>query len=470
MTPAQPERKLPEGVPPDPTGSEVRGPLSRRSFLRAATGLAGAGALTGCAGPGVLSGLAAGRRPDGSIDFWNLFGGGDGVRLQEMLAEFRATHPEIGLTAVTLAWGNPYYTKLSLATLGGKPPDVAVAHLTRARTLVQAGLLEELTPQALESVGITPDQLSARPWEAGLVDGRAYAVPIDTHPFVTFYNTEICEQAGLLEPDGTLVPMDSPEAFTAALAAAKEVTGSYGGVVAFVNETATPWRMFQSLYSQLGGEVLEDGGTSVVLDDATATQVLEFMGSLTSSGLCPASADYQGSIAQFANGDAAFLFQGEWEIATFQTAQMPFSMTLFPNVFGGPDGYAVQADSHTLVIPKQPRRDDEQLRRSLTFIRSMLDQSATWAQGGHVPAWLPYRDGPEFAALEPQRNYAAAADAAVYDPDGWYSGSGSNFEIVLGSSIGAVLAGQLEPAAAVRQMRSKLTTLANTASPIDPGV
>jgi multiple sugar transport system substrate-binding protein len=232
-----------------------------------------------------------------------------------------------------------------------------------------------------------------------------------------------------------------------------------------VNETSTPWRMFQSFYSQLGGEMLADDGTRVVIDEAKATEVLTFMRQLTSSGLCPASIDYQGSIAQFANGKAGFLFQGEWEITTFQTAKMPFSMALFPNAFGG-GRYAVQADSHTFVVPKQPTRDPAQLARSLTFIRSMLDQSKTWTEGGHIPAWLPFRDSTAYTDMKPQSAYASAADGAVYDPPGWYSGSGSNFEIATGSAIGAVLSGSLTPQAALGQMHSSLSTFADTASPI----
>jgi multiple sugar transport system substrate-binding protein len=96
----------------------------------------------------------------------------------------------------------------------------------------------------------------------------------------------------------------------------------------------------------------------------------------------------------------------------------------------------------------------------------MLDQSKTWAEGGHVPSWRPFLESAEFKALTPQSNYAGAAEGAAYDPEGWYSGSGSNFEIVTGSSIATVLAGQQTPAAALAQMRGKLATLATTASPI----
>ena len=98
----------------------------------------------------------------------------------------------------------------------------------------------------------------------------------------------------------------------------------------------------------------------------------------------------------------------------------------------------------------------------------MLDQSKTWAEGGHVPAWLPFRDSDD----------VQEADAAVattrrpptppsYDPEGWYSGSGSNFEIIIGSAIGAVVAGQLTPRGrAGPDAQPSSTTLADTASPI----
>jgi multiple sugar transport system substrate-binding protein len=440
--------------------------ISRRSLLRGAVAAGvgiGAASLTGCSVP-VLNGLTASREEPGTVQFWNLFGGGDGVRMQQMLDGYRRSHPAVTLVATTLTWGNPYYTKLSLATVGDKPPDVAVSHLTRMRNLVAGGLLQELRPEDLDRFGLTRDKFNPQTWDAGLVDGKVYAIPIDTHPFVMFYNTEICQQAGLMDGD-KIRPITSEAAFADAMRKAKAVTGGYGGVVAVINENATPWRIFQSLYAQLGGKMLTDEGRQVVVDDAKASQVLNLLQGLTKDGTFPRTADYQGSIATFANGKAGFLFQGEWEITTFQTAKMPFSMAPFPNVYGG-SNYACQADSHTLVLPRRPGADPAQLDRSLGFVRSMLDQSKTWAEGGHVPSWLPFRDSDEYRQMTPQSYYAAAADAAVYDPDGWYSGSGSGFEIVVGAAIGSVLSGQQTPTAALRQIRTKLGNLAATATPI----
>lgn len=437
-------------------------PLSRRDLLRA-TLLGATLTTTGCTS--VNAGLF-GTAPDaGTVEYWNLFGGGDGVRMRQMEDGYRKAHPDIELRSVTLSWGNPYYTKLTLSTVGDRPPDVAVSHLTRMTTLVRANLLQELHPADLERHGMTAEKFNRRAWEAGLVDGKIYAIPIDTHPYVLFYNTTICEQAGLLDADGTLRPIEGPDGFQDALSRVKQVTGRYGATHGITSPSSAPWRLFQTLYAQLGGEVLADDGTRVVLDDTKAKQVLDYLRTLTvEKGLMPGSIDYQGAIALFASGAAGFHLNGEWEISTFQDAKMPFSMTLVPNVFGGP--YAVQADSHTLVLPARPDQDRARLDRALGFVRSMLDQSLTWAQGGHVPTWQPFANSEEYRKLTPQSQYAAAADAAAYDPPGWYSGSGSNFENVMGSAVGAVEAGDLSSEAAIAQLRSKLADLARTASPV----
>ena len=63
------------------------------------------------------------------------------------------------LQAATFTWGNPYYTKVTLATIGDAPPDVAVSHLTREKNLARAGLLTEITDDMLALVGLSPSRL-----------------------------------------------------------------------------------------------------------------------------------------------------------------------------------------------------------------------------------------------------------------------------------------------------------------------
>jgi multiple sugar transport system substrate-binding protein len=79
---------------------------------------------------------------------------------------------------------------------------------------------------------------------------------------------------------------------------------------------------------------------------------------------------------------------------------------------------------------------------------------------------LPTLQTQAYKNLTPQSNYAAAADTAVYDSPAWYSGSGSNFENVVGAQIGLVQQGLASPAAALAGARSQLLTYANTPSPL----
>jgi multiple sugar transport system substrate-binding protein len=138
-------------------------------------------------------------------------------------------------------------------------------------------------------------------------------------------------------------------------------------------------------------------------------------------------------------------------------------MAPFPTLFGRT---AIQADSHSFVIPRPQREDPDRLDRALVFIRSLLDQSLTWARGGHIPAWRPTLDSDGYRGLVPQSHYARAADSVVYDPAAWFSGSGSDFEVEMGSAVAAVMNGSLTPPRGVDQMLASLRRLAGTASPV----
>jgi len=439
----------------------MNGRLTRRRFL--ATGVAAAGAVAGasCGWPGQGFGLAA---PSSDVlTYWNLFGGGDGVRMVTMLDAFQKANPGVRLDATTLSWGNPYYTKLSMATLGGSPPDVAIMHLARMPQLAPAGLLRPLTDDDLSRHDMHAEDFAPIPWQQSHHGDALYAIPLDTHPFTLYYNTDICQKAGLLEADGSLKPIDSPDALLSALQAAKGVTGQFGLAVSTANDPATTWRSFYTLYSQLGGQVLSGAG-DVTLDRARATTVLELLHELTvGRGLAPSSFDYGSSVALFASQKAGFYWEGEWEVTTFQTAKIPFDMAPFPNVLGTP---AIQADSHSFVIPRLERDDPARVDRALTFIKALLDQSQTWAEGGHIPAWRPTLESSAYRDLKPQSHYADAADSAVYDPPAWYSGSGSDFEVEMGSAVAAVMNGGRTPAQAVDQMLASLRRLAGTVSPV----
>src|SRR3954452_23407023 len=147
--------------------------FTRRRLITgaAALGLGAAGVIATTGPP-----FGGGSR---TISFWHLFSGGDGERMAQMLDAFGKSGTGINVEPVTLTWGPPYYTKLQLAAVGGRPPDVAVSHATRLGSLAPAGLVMELTPDLLEKHGITPDKFEPAVWKRGQFKGTQYAIPLD---------------------------------------------------------------------------------------------------------------------------------------------------------------------------------------------------------------------------------------------------------------------------------------------------
>ncbi|HET8841727.1 MAG TPA: ABC transporter substrate-binding protein, partial [Ktedonobacteraceae bacterium] len=83
------------------------GQLTRRDLLQRAVAL-------GAGGSAMLALLeACGTTPSVDLTYWNLFGGGDGVRMEQMEGSYSAHYPQVSLESIVLAWGPPYYTKLA---------------------------------------------------------------------------------------------------------------------------------------------------------------------------------------------------------------------------------------------------------------------------------------------------------------------------------------------------------------------
>lgn len=67
-----------------------------------------------------------------TVDYWNLFGGGDAEFMDQIVEEFNAAHENIEVDVTRLEW-EEYYTKLKTATASGNGPDIAISHVTRVK-------------------------------------------------------------------------------------------------------------------------------------------------------------------------------------------------------------------------------------------------------------------------------------------------------------------------------------------------
>ena len=449
----------------------MTGSVSRRQFLAAGGGLTVAGALSACSSP-VVTSLTGGQPATADVIFWHLFGGGDGDNMKLMVKAIQKSSGK-SVESTLLPWGNPYYTKLALSASSGRPPDVAIAHLSRLPLLAEAGLLQPVQDAGITAAGITQDKFTPAAWKKATVNGTVYAVPLDTHPWVLFYNVDLAKKAGLLNAAGdNLKPINGRDDFVNALKAMKSASGGkYGAVSANTTDPSTTWRFFSMLYSGLAGPIVADQGTKVAIDPAALEETFAFMQSLTGKlGLMPGNATPTTVGTLFAQGNVGFLFDGEWQISTYRGVKLGngkplnFNVVPFPAILGSkPVAYA---DSHALVIPKSSGRSAKRTADAVTFIKGLLDTSSIWAAGGHIPAWLPVQKSKAFVEQKPQSNYTQAAFDAVYDPLGWYTGAGSDFQNAMGAVVTKVLAGQTSPKSGVSAMTSSLKKFSTARPPV----
>ncbi|MEU4406332.1 extracellular solute-binding protein [Streptosporangium sp. NPDC023963] len=440
----------PPRTPPTPSR------ITRRNLLGGALALGLLG--SGCSLP-VDLGSSRTR-----IRYWHFLGASDGVVMNEMVGAFAKENPDLFVEENVLEWGEAFYTKVAMAGAGGRSPDLATFHLARLPGIGPGLILDPINLDLLAENGLRPEDFSPPIWERAHVDGVLYAVPFDAHPMVQYYNTDVCGRAGLLGGDGKLLATKGADQLLESLRKAKDVLGGKPPLAfdALGLGTVGPWRLWWSLYPQSGGTLLSDDGTQITIDDAKALEALSFMRTLGAEGLCDPTTDYASSVAAFQSGDAAILWNGDWEITTFKQAKTPFSMARFPSIFGGA---SAQADCHVFVLPHQRDRDPRIERETYRFIAHLIKNSADWAVAGHVPAYLPALEEPEYLALNPQSEYRSVITEVALDPQVWFTGSASRLWIEFGEAFSPVIAGTRTPEQGLALAKAALRRLMETPNP-----
>lgn len=436
---------------------------SRRQLLRTGAGAFGAAAigtplLASCAAPG-----AGGRE---AIDFWHLLSGGDGIKMANLIDAANGESEVYDAKATVLAWGAPYYTKLAMASAGGRAPDVAVMHSSRIPGYAPGGLLDPWDLDMLAEVGVTEDDFPAPIWENGLSGDQLYAIALDAHPFIMMFNSDVCDEAGVLDSDGRLMTIDTPETFREVATELAAVTGNHGLSYGYLGDGAQMWRLFYMLYRQHGAEMILEPGRPGEVDLDAATESLEFMKSLLDDTICSRSSDYANAVAEFSQGGSGLFFTGVWELPTMQSAGIALDAQTIPTLYGTDAAYG---DSHSFVLPHQANPDPDSRRATYQFVSDLLHDSLSWAEAGHIPAFSPVTQSPEYAELMPQANYANAAEILNYDPSVWFGGSGSNFQEYFAEYVQGVLLSGADARSGFENFMGRVDNLLSQPNPVELG-
>lgn len=407
--------------------------------------------------------MASAVQAEETVVWWDFLGGGDGVRMKQLISDFNeANAGEVKIDATTLEWGVPFYTKVQTSVAVGEAPDVMTYHASRIPLAVEQGVLDEITPDDWAAMGFGQDDFAAQIWD-GVTgpDGKIYGVPLDTHPIVLYYNKDILGAAGQLNADGTPVGMGSREEFTAmlqAIADSGKVKFPLGSVTADGNF------MFRTIYSLVGqqdGELLTDGDFLVGDNAAKLENALAVLQEWTTAGLQSTYTDYPATVALFTSGEAAMMINGVWEVPTMtdlhaQGKLFEWGAVELPVIFDHPATYS---DSHVFAIPAGSAEDPAKRAAVLKVISGILKESLFWATAGHIPAYKAVTDSAEYKTMEPNATYSSLTANMIYDPKTPLAGVAGPIFDVMSTYFVPALNGELDPAEAVASITEDLNDM-----------
>lgn len=390
------------------------------------------------------SGMPAARAEPLTISYWNFFTGGDGGRMAQLVKDFNASQDKVKIEAATLQWGVPFYTKLRAAILSGNPPDVFSFHLSRMPDWGPEGLLRPITAEELASVALKSANFAPHAWDQAQVDGKLYAVPLDTHTLVLYVNLTLAKQAGLTDANGALKPITSMADFTAAMHAIHDKTGAYGVEFASDATAADVWRVWYSLLRQQDAQVVAGDKAAFAKAGAVA---LAAMGDWVRSGLMLGKLDPPTAAGLFLSGRSGFLLAGDWNRPTLADAQAKHQLNFDFAILPLPKLYqtaAAWADSHSFGMPgKANTLPPDKLAAVLQFVSYVETHALVWAEGGHIPAWLPVTQSKAYLEMSPNNEYRDAADQVAYDPSVWYAGVAGPLYQLASRYLNAGMTGQM---------------------------
>jgi len=353
------------------------------------------GAATGSGGAASCPANAQGQ----TIQMWSPLTGGDGGVMTQLAQQFSQSS---GVT-VNHVPQPEYLQKLETAAAGQTLPEMTVIRAADISQMAARNIIKPMGADALAAAGgeAIAAQFPEQVWNIGAYQDQRYAVPLDVHPLVLYYNKDLVAAAGVT------IPSDRPmtrEEFDAAVDALNKdgVAGIAIGTL-FSGET-----MFEMLLRQFGGQLANEDATEATYNSPEGVEALTYIRDLKQKTSPTISGQGDPEVTQFQQGKAAMVIHGPWHIGNL--SKLPF--TGYAQVPQIGDEFAVWGGSHQLAVATE---DPAKQAAAGCWIGWLSQNSAQWATAGQVPAREDARSSiPEEAA--PVRSFANEIEEVIMPP------------------------------------------------------
>lgn len=397
-----------------------------------------------------VTALPAQAKKPREVKFWTLFTGGDGAFFDAMIDAYNASQSEVVLKNDTVKYTD-YYTKLTTALAAKTAPDVVICHASQLVNYVPNNVFVPLDSY-IKKAGVNISDFEGAPLAGCTFNGKIYALPLDVHPLIMYYNKTLLKQAGIDKV---------PTTYAEVLAAAKIVQQKAGVIGIACDDTTATYkaytftRIYMSYLKQQGVTILNAANTKANFNNEAGAKAYQLLCDMVNKdGVTPRGLDYDSSVANFKLGKAAFHFNGVWATGSFEEQPgLEFGAAQFPAAFGA---NASWTDSHTFAVPVQRRLNQQKVVDVVKFVDWMTAHGEMWAKAGHIPTRKSVVAKSEFQSLAHRKDYAAAVKYVFTPPatPRW----GELYDLI-SDSLEAAVAKNADAASALADMEKKVNAV-----------
>ena len=419
-------------------------------------------ALTGCAGS---SGSSSAQPSSGNssagpvtIQFWHAQTQIDATVMQQLVAAFNASHPNIVVQASSGGTSTgDLLPKVTTAIAAGTYPDVAYIYGSYAANIAQSGKTVNLANRINEP-GFDWNDFYPASKQIVSPGGKVIGFPALIDNLSVIYNKKLFAAAG--------VPAPSPDwTWDDFRNVAKKLTNPAQHIYGVNYPTGgdlldTSWRFFPGLW-QRGGQILSSDEKQAQFNSPAGVQNLTLwqqMATVDKSVYLDPTASKAEPL--FTSGHLAMFVSGPWEVPTLNQAKVDWADVQLPAVNG--NHQTVSGPDNWVVFNHNPAR----VNAAVTFLKWLTapKQQLTWMIGSgslpirpsimNLPGYHQYLR--KYPGIGPMAENLANAKEAMPTLPGW-----PRVVNALGTGIASVLLGQAAPKAALDQAAQKADAILN---------
>lgn len=331
---------------------------------------------------------------------WSPLTGPDGNVMTQLTTRFNQENPQ-GIQVLHVAQLE-YLQKLSNAAASKTLPEMTVIRASDIGEMAARTVIKPRGNEAMNIVGGTTiaTQFPKLIWNGGEYKGKRYAIPLDVHPLMLYYNKDLLQKAGITVP--TDRSMNRQEFEAAAQALTKNgVTGIAIGTFDL---------LFETVLDQFGGAVVNADGTQATFNSDTGVKALTYLQQLKQKYSPTIAGQGDPEIIAFQQSKAAMVIHGPWNIPNL--GKLPSTGVAMIPQFG--DTVGVWANSHQLALTTD---DPAKQAAAACWIGWLSQNSALWATAGMVPARESVRTSAEIKTVAPViTNFAQEVEHAMLLP------------------------------------------------------